>query len=326
MQRIEFRAMGGQILAIVDTHGEQALDCLQATPRWFAVWERTFSRFDKQSELSRLNRNAGRTVRVSPELWEVIAESVRAAQRSAGLVTPTLLAELEQAGYAESFSRSVAPESEQSEATDAAASSEQHVNVLPAYGNWKSITLYARTRSIRVPHGMRLDLGGVAKGWAAEQAADHLSRHGPALVDAGGDIAVSGPRADGSPWPIGIANPFDPDAQLDMILIGHGGVATSGRDYRRWRKHGDWQHHIIDPHTGRPATTDLVSVTVIAPSVREAEVAAKAAFILGSRDGLAWIDEQPALAALLVGENGRLLRSRQFARYAWSSVGYALDT
>src|SRR5205823_10144570 len=98
-----------------------------------------------------------------------------------------------------------------------------------------------------------------------------------------------------------------------------GGVATSGRDYRRWRKDGEWKHHIIDPRTGAPAETDVMSATVVAPTACAAEIGAKMAFLLGSHDGLEWLEERPSLAGLLVLENGQVLRSKRLEDFVWSS-------
>ena len=167
------------------------------------------------------------------------------------------------------------------------------------------------TRTVTLPAGVRLDLGGIAKGWAADEAARRLRPHGPALVNAGGDIALNGPRANGEPWPIGITDPFNPDEQIEVVRVESGGVATSGRDYHRWRQAGLEQHHILDPRTGRPAETDVLAATVIAPTAPQAEMAAKAALILGSRDGLRWLDARPTLAGLLVLDYGKILYSRR---------------
>jgi thiamine biosynthesis lipoprotein len=157
----------------------------------------------------------------------------------------------------------------------------------------------------------------VAKGWAADQAARRLSGFGPALVDAGGDIAVSGPRTGAAPWTIGVANPFFPDDELETLLLAGGaGVATSGRDYRRWQRNGQWYHHILDPRTGRPAETDVLTATVVAPTAAQAEVAAKVVLILGRQQGLAWLAARPALAACLVLQDGRLLRTDSLAAYS----------
>jgi thiamine biosynthesis lipoprotein len=160
-----------------------------------------------------------------------------------------------------------------------------------------------------------LDFGGSAKGWAAYQAMKRLQAEGPTLVNAGGDIAISGARADGSPWLIGVANPFQPEENMETLLLKGGGVATSGKDRRRWTRNGVLQHHIIDPSTNQPAETDLLTVTVVAPDVMEAEAAAKAAFILGSRVGMEWIEVRRRFAALFILDDGQVLYSDKMEEY-----------
>jgi thiamine biosynthesis lipoprotein len=297
--------MGSQILAGLDASGPRAGAALAAVPGWFETWEAHLSRFRPESELNQLNRRAGQPVRVSPVLWAVLQAALRAARQTGGLVTPTLLSALEAAGYDRTF---------------------QEVALAPgparpvprtAPDAWRRIIGGTRRHLVWLPPGLRLDFGGIAKGWAADQAARRLAAAGPALVDAGGDIAVSGPCADGSAWPVGVADPRADDRDLTLLRLRGGGVATSGRDYRRWQQNGAWQHHILDPRTGQPATTDVLSATVIGPATEAAEIAAKAALILGSRAGLAWIDARPTLAGLLVLDDGQVLRSRRFAQFEW---------
>lgn len=105
---------------------------------------------------------------------------------------------------------------------------------------------------------------------------------------------------------------------MALLKIMRGGVATSGRDYRRWKVNGDWRHHLIDPRTGEPAVTDVFSVTVVAPSVREAEIAAKVVAVLGSREGLEWLDQRRTVAGMLVLETEEVLQSRGMGAYLWS--------
>jgi thiamine biosynthesis lipoprotein len=308
MRQHEFRAMGCQMLAVLDMEAPAAAERLAEVPGWFAEWERRLSRVRDDSELSELNRHAGGPVQVSDILWDVVKTALQAAQRSHGLVTPTMLAELERAGYDRSF-----------DLLDTHAPAGSLPPTTPS-GDWNAVVLRLGSRSICLPPGVRLDLGGVAKGWAADRAAHQLGAHGPALIDAGGDIAVSGPMADGSPWPIGVADPTELDGQIELLLLASGGIATSGRDYRRWRQGGSWQHHIIDPRTGHPAVTDVLSATVVASSAREAEMAAKTVLILGSRAGLAWIEARPSLAALLVLEERRIVRSSRLEHFTWQAV------
>jgi thiamine biosynthesis lipoprotein len=178
----------------------------------------------------------------------------------------------------------------------------------------QNIELDAEKRTVRLPAGMRLDFGGVAKGWAAHQAMRRLEAHGPALVDAGGDIAMSGGQRSGEPWKIAIENPRQAGKNIGVLHVGRAGVATSGVDYRRWKQGDRWSHHIIDPRTGRPAETDILTATIVAPNVLEAEWAAKAVLIQGSRAGMAWLAERPIYAGLIVLQNGAVLRSESLRR------------
>lgn len=311
MQDLAFRAMGCQMLAVLDDDRAAGARALADLPQRFAVWEQQLSRFRADSELSLLNRS-GYLRTASPALWAVVQLALDQARFTGGLVTPTLLTALEAAGYDRSFDALTAD-------SVASAVLEQDA-ACAASGVWAEIRCDPTTRSIQLPAGVRLDLGGSAKGWAADQAVRRLSRYGPALVDAGGDIAVSGPQADGSPWPIGVADPCAPDEQLDLLLLAQGGVSTSGHDYRRWQQNGIWHHHLIDPRTLRPALTDLLSATVIGPLAAECEAAAKVVLLLGSRGGLEWLEARPAFAGLMVLEDGSVIRSRRLEAYRWQAT------
>jgi FAD:protein FMN transferase len=301
MRRLEFRAMGCHMTAVLDADRPAA--SVKDVPAWFEAWEQTFSRFRADSELSRINQRAGQWTRVSASLWDVTHLALVAARWTDGLYSPTILRALEAAGYDRTF--------------DEITASAEPITPQPD-GQWRSIQRQSLKRSICLPPDVRLDLGGIVKGWAADRAAKKLGVHGPALIDAGGDVAVSSPRADGSPWPIGVLNPFQPDRPFETLKIDRGGVATSGKDYRRWLRDGKWQHHLIDPRTGLPAQTDVLSATVIAPTTYEAEIAAKVIAISGSEQGLVWLEEQPEYAAVIVREDGRAVYSAQMNHYLWS--------
>ena len=301
--KTEFRAMGSHMLAALDSTPGRAPQRLESVPQWFEAWEAILSRFRPESELSQLNQNAGEVQIVSSTLWEVFQLSLGANQQSGGLVTPLVLDALVEAGYNTTFERLATLPS------DSRAG-----NPTPDISQIKAD---AQSRSIQLPPNAHLDFGGVAKGWAAHKAMQKLKLYSPALVDAGGDIAISGLQADGEPWPVGIIDPFLPDRNIHTLRLGRCGIATSGRDYRRWKQGDAWKHHIIDPRTGEPAQTDVFSVTVVAPTVMEAEMATKVILISGSQDGLAWLAERPALAGLLVLEDGQRLYSPNFEKYLW---------
>lgn len=301
--QIEFKAMGCQMLAALDD--DEQGEALKQVPAWFEEWEQSLSRFRENSELSELNRRAGQYVPVSPVLWEVLNVALVAAEQSGGLVVPTILPALLAAGYDRSFDQ-MSAKSDRSK-LDAPATLEQ----------WHNIEMEDEGHFVYLPPNTALDFGGVAKGWAAQQAVQRLAQYGPALMDAGGDVATSGPRADGSSWPIGISDPFAPDKELELLLLAGNAVATSGRDYRRWQQGGQWKHHIIDPRTGQPAATDIFSATVVAPDTVAAEVAAKTALIMGSAAAIPWLDCQPSLAGLLVREDATVIYSQHMAQHLW---------
>ncbi|NJP05003.1 MAG: FAD:protein FMN transferase [Chloroflexaceae bacterium] len=307
MQRQTFRAMGSEMMVALETT-TAATAVLAAVPHWFAQWEQILSRFRSDSELTRLNQQSGTGVRVSSVLWDVLQVALDAARWSDGLVQPTLLAALEVAGYQDSM---------EGHAWGQEMRSQSGERVPPALDQWRAIRCNPVDQTVWLPPGLRLDLGGIAKGWAADQTARRLQGYGPVLVDAGGDIALPVARLHGQTWPVGVADPAHPDRLLGCLCLDHGAVASSGRDYRRWQRNGQWQHHIIDPRTAQPAQTDVLSATVVGPSATAAEVAAKMVLILGSRAGLAWLDAHPAFAGLLVLEDDTIRYSERIHTHLW---------
>ncbi len=301
--KLEFKAMGCRMVALVESQNEPEL--LQLVPLWFEEWEQCLSRFRPTSELNRLNQSAGWPVRVSKTLWQVFQTALEAEKISGGLVTPTVLQALTAAGYDRSFE--LLPR--QLESAPGGG--------WPTAGALAEVSWDVANRSICLPLDVQLDFGGVAKGWAAHQAAKRLEGAGAALVSAGGDIAISAEPASGDLWPVGVDDPFHPGEYLEVLMLGRGGVATSGTDYRRWMQGGRWNHHLIDPRTGLPAQTDVFAATVVAPDAMTAEMAAKVALLLGSEHAIAWLDAQPELAGLLVLENGQKLCTHRMEQFLW---------
>ncbi len=305
MKRIEFRAMGSRMLALLDGPSDQAEEALGHLPAWFEEWEQVLSRFRPGNELDRLNHSKGLPMAVSRTLWEVFQAACAAERFTAGLVSPTVLDALVRAGYDRSFESLPAIQAGPSFA----------IQGMPEPSG--VIVWDVPTRSLVLPGSIHLDLGGIAKGWAADRAVRRLSHLGPALVAAGGDIAISGLKNDGQAWPVGVDDPFTSGAYFETLKLARCGVATSGKDYHRWLKDGIWQHHIIDPRSGLPADTDILAATVVAPTVMEAEAAAKAVLILGSQAGLDWLEADRGLACILVLENGSRIYSRNMEKYLW---------
>jgi thiamine biosynthesis lipoprotein len=303
LHRLPFRAMGGDMLAILEGDVEAPPSILDEVPGWFEAWEQTLSRFRADSELSRLNRTFDQPIQVSDTLWDVFQYALSAEAITNGLVTPTVFDAMLEAGYDQSFD--ILPRQQYGNGYVTS----QVVNSLSFVLSDES------SHTICLPYGVRLDFGGVAKGWAAHQTAERLKEHGSAVMNAAGDIAISGPLADGESWKIGVRNPFEKGVDFETLKLNGCGVATSGRDRRNWNKNGLHYHHIIDPHTGQPAQTDVMTATIVAPTVMEAEAAAKAVLILGGEEGLKWIESDPVLAGIIVLENGHTFYSQRISNY-----------
>lgn len=311
--RHPFRAMGCEMLAILEQDTEHPPAILEQVPNWFETWEQVLSRFRIDSELSRLNRIADQHVTVSQALWDVFQACKEADRTTSGLVTPTVLDAVVTAGYDRSFDD--LPSSRSYPTTQGFFAGQPYLDTWTEIRPLSLVISDENQHTICLPPGIHLDLGGVAKGWAAHQTVERLKSYGPALMNAGGDIAISGPRNDSEAWRIGISDPFNPKEDLFMLHLNGGGVATSGKDRRRWIRGDILQHHIIDPRTGQPAETDVVTATVIAPTVMEAEAAAKSVLILGSGAGMEWLEADSVLAALLILENGRVLTNPRMEEY-----------
>ncbi len=273
MERRTFHAMGTDIELLVDADGaERALD---AAEHEFHRLEALLSRFRDDSQLSQLNRDG--SIEPGPDLDRVVALALDARERTSGRFDPTVHDAVVAAGYDRSF------EDVHDDDDDVPATAPG-----PAGGG-----VSLRGGRIELDPGVRLDLGGIGKGYAAERAAELLALAGPCLVNAGGDVAIRG-----GAWPVGVEH-------LTLELSG-GGLATSGRDRRRWRRGGRELHHLIDPSTGEPAETDLLRVTVVGTDAVDAEVSAKALFLAGSRRAAAEADAA-GTPAVLVTDDGRTL-------------------
>jgi thiamine biosynthesis lipoprotein len=307
IKQITFMAMGSQMMAALESNADQVEKILRQVPLWFEDWEQSLSRFRLDSELGRLNRSRGRIFHASETLWEVLKLSLRVENASKGLITPAVLNALEAAGYSRDFDQIGSFQS-------------QNLHEFSPIPGIDEIILDEKEKLVILPEGVRLDFGGVAKGWAARQAVLKLQEYGPALMDAGGDIMTSSALSDGSPWPVAIADPFQPDEDLGMLRLSGEGVATSGQDYHFWDMNGTRMHHIIDVRTGRPVESDVYSATVIASDVIEAEMAAKMILILGSEAGLSWLENQPGLAGYIVRMDKTKLISMQLSSYLWSET------
>jgi FAD:protein FMN transferase len=279
---------------------------------WLDGLSDRLTRFSQESELSQLNASAGTWCAVSGTLFAVVAESVAAARATDGLFDPALLPLLEALGYDRDYGEIKHREIDEIDEIDEPGEARGEPFVA---SRWRGIELDARRLRILLPAGARLDLGGIAKGWAADVVlARYFRQYDNVLINAGGDMRAQGGPKRGEPWPIGIGNPLAPpddettgesSEHAAVLTMRYGGVATSGANWRWWYRNGARQHHLLDPRTGRPmdlwidasdnerkdVSSLIASVTALAPTAAHAEVAAKVALLRGYPDALRAVEQ-----------------------------------
>jgi len=298
---------------------EQFMAALKRIPNWFSQVEEAVSRFNPASELSKLNSLKGGTIHVSRLLLTLMQQSLAAAQETGGIFNPTVLNCLIECGYDKSFG----------ELTGVVAAGHRSnlKNIRPdkplifnscenaklLHLDYSEIKVDPQRSTVTLPQGLGIDFGGIAKGWAVDQAMQSMQRwerDAEICINAGGDLRLNVP-AGGQPWEVAVQNPFDQEHDLGFILLTRGGMATSSVLKRRWQAKGEGQHHLIDPRLGQPADSHVVAATVIAPTAAEAEVWTKTLCILGQEKGFALLARQVGWAALGVLDDGTLVVNKQ---------------
>lgn len=283
-----FHAMGTEVSVVLpDATEAHEAEHARAVAALFAQNERRFSRFDPESELSRLNRASGAMV-VSEELFAMLARARAHVERTEGLFDPGIGAALVAAGYDRSF---VAGALDRAEAVGPA----RNASML-------ELELEPATRTVRRPPGLQIDLGGLVKGVTVDEASVLLPASG--AIDAGGDAVLRGnAEADGG-WLVDVEDPADAEKTLLTLRLRDRSVATSAPNRRRWKSgHGE-AHHLVDPRTGRSAITELAQVTVVAETTELAEVFCKAAFLLGEQGARALVERNEGLGVVVVRRDG----------------------
>lgn len=299
---IRFRAMGTDCHVLVCSPPAAAQELADLAVERVKLLEQSWSRFRDASELNRLNASAGRgPVRVSADLLRLGRAMQDAWVATDGLFDPTVLTSIHALGYETDF------------ATVASRSATALDDViLAAAPGMSAVRIDESSSTISLPTGVGLDPGAIGKGLAADIVAEELFGTGAqgVLVNLGGDISLAGEPKGGEPWSIGIEDerrPADhPSRALQTLVVAgdRAGVATSTTLKRRWAQ--GRRHHVIDPRTGSMSTSDLVQVTVVAPTACIAEWSATAALLQSPDAAVTWLQHLGRTAILLTAD--RVLR------------------
>jgi thiamine biosynthesis lipoprotein len=271
--------------------GEAAIDAVMSEMRRI---DELMSHYKPESELSQINERANREpVQVDKELFDLIKLSTYYSQLTEGAFDITYAS----VGYLYDYPNHVHP------------SEAQIKQALPAV-NWRNMLLDEAHHTVRFEHpGMRIDLGGIGKGYAVDRGVDLLKARGiaHAVVTAGGDSRIIGDHM-GRPWLVAIRHPDDPSKVVTRIPLVDTAMSTSGDYERYFDENGVRYHHIIDPHTGHSASK-VRSATVLAPTATQTDGMSKTAFVLGAEKALEIINRLPEYDAVFVTPDGKVLYS-----------------
>lgn len=299
--RHSFKAMGTgvELIAAPDSDPDDFTRAAGSVEHVFAREEARFSRFRTDTELSKVNAQAGEWVAVSETFMTLTNLALEAARATDGLFDPTVLPALKAAGYDRDYAEIMAAAESERDADPELQSLRRDfrdltVKNVTTCGLWRDIDV--RGNRLRLPRGAELDFGGIAKGWTVDLAAESL-RHLPwAIVDAGGDLRVVGDTPEGG-LDIGIEDPEARGVEALRVRLESGALATTSVTVRSW---GQGMHHVIDPRTSLPAFTGILQATVWGDDCAQAEVWSKAAVLTGP----AIFDRVPAS---LVYESGEIV-------------------
>ncbi len=282
--------------------GDESADRpLEATRRFVDDCERRFSRFLPDSELSHLNKAAGEWQAVSADMIDLLVQSLAFHVETRGLFDPAILPALKRAGYDRSMDEI------RRQGTVPTGSVENTVA-----GDFGRIQIDAESGCVLLPAGMEIDLGGIAKGWIVEKATELLAQSCPTCaVNAGGDMLFKGQPAPDELWQVRVEDPWETSKDIARFQVGAGAIATSSVVKRSWLQAGTPRHHLIDPRTGKPSSTDWVSVTAFAPQATTAEVYAKALLLGGAGELQRLIAQRPEVSFLAVKSDRSIITSFQ---------------
>lgn len=269
-------------------------------------FEASYSRFLPDNELSKLNFSGECTV--SSELFEILDLCQTYYTQTSGLFDPTILPALIAEGYSQSKTKGF-------------NNGEEVVSAPTHKYTFADVLLDKATLTVRKPREVKLDLGGIGKGFIVDKIAKLMShKYSDFCVDAGGDMFLGGRDQEQKYdyWAINIEPPGTNMLETPTLIVSNLAIATSGVHKRSWIKSGKPRNHIIDPSTGKSVSNTLVSATVIAQKTVQADITAKVLLILGLEKGLKYC-ENNSIPAVLIDKQGKIFKSKEAEKYVWKN-------
>ena len=273
-------------------YGDNAGEALDAAVVRIQELEAKWSVTDSGSEIYKADRSSGQPVAVSAETAELVAFGIDMNNKTGGALDISIYPVLKEWGFTTGSYK--------------VPTDERIAELLENVG---ASRVTVSGSEITVPEGMMIDLGSVAKGAAADKVCEQLREAGvaSALLDLGGNVQAVGSKPDGSKWKIGIRDPHG-EGTVGTLSIENKAVVTSGGYERFFTENGKTYHHIMDPSTGRPAESGLLSVTVVGESGRYCDALSTSLFVMGAEKAEEfWRNENKGFDYIIITEDAGLL-------------------
>jgi thiamine biosynthesis lipoprotein len=257
----------------------------------------------EESDISRINSAAGiETVEVSAETHEVITKGIEYYETSSGLFDISIgpLVDLWGIGT-----------------TNARVPTQDEINIAMANIDIDAIISDGK-RVILLNEGMKIEVGGIAKGYIADRVAEYLKENGcdGAIINLGGNVLTVGEKPDGTKWRIGIQNPFEPTGTyIRVVEVEEMSVVTSGSYERFFTEDGITYHHILDPNTGYPVETDIAGVSIISSKSVDGDGLSTTVFALGYEKGISLIELISGVECIIILKDGNIQYSSGIAEF-----------
>jgi thiamine biosynthesis lipoprotein len=279
----------------VKIHGPQAEKLAEES---FAIIDEIENKMSSNlvdSEINKINRAAGKQkVKVSATTYEVLSKALEYAELSGGSFDPSIAPLVELWG--------IGTEKEQ-------VPTQKKIKEKSKLIDYKQVQLLDNNNILLSRAGMKLDVGGIAKGYAADKVIAYLQKNNvqSAFIDIGGNVSVLGTKPDNELWTVGIQDPKQERGQVVATIdVADKTIVTSGNYERYFTRGGTRYHHILDPETGYPAKKGIISASIITEKSFDADALSTAVYILGKEEGLALVNSLEDVEAMIITDDNKI--------------------
>lgn len=292
----------------ITVYGEEPQEKIAAASREIKRLEALFSVTDDSSDISRINKNSGEFVKVSDDTVALMKTAVEASELTDGAIDISVYPVVKLWGFTTGEYK---------------VPDDKHITDKLNFVDYKKIIIDEKNSSVKIEKGMELDLGAVAKGYTSQKIKNILNEMGntSAIINLGGNIETVGKKPDEDPWTIGIQYPNDSN-YFSTLELGEMSIITSGGYQRNFEENGIVYHHIIDPSTGKPADSGIVSSTVVCDNSAIGDALSTALFVMGKDKSIDLYKKYNNFEFILLDEDDKVYVSKGIKDSFSLSQGY----